>query len=158
MNTRAALPFVAGVCLHPGDWDELFIRSRFVVLLHTDENLTQDDRLGIPFECRDAVNVGRAPDVFDAFEDCMAFHSFGGETPSALNLMIAVVADPGFAENLPAEAPLGLFTVVVIFRVGLARLEIERMRRGAQAEDWFARVDVILDILHLVVGEVCASG
>ena len=45
-----------------------------------------------------------------------------------------------------------------VLGVGLARLDVEGVRRGPQADDRLARLDVVDDVLHLVVGQVAEAG
>ena len=79
------------------------------------------------------------------------------QQPRALLVVRAVVRDPGLAENLPAEAA-GVVRrsllpgVLQELRVG--PLDLERVRRGAEADHRAAAIEVVDDVLHLGVGKI----
>ena len=64
----------------------------------------------------------------------------------------AVVADPGLAQDLTAEAPLVVVALVVegVFVERAVLRVAEAMGRGAQADDRAAAVQVVDDRLHLL--------
>ena len=68
----------------------------------------------------------------------------------------AVVRDPRLAQDLPAEPARELVLVLPVefqeLRVG--PLDLKRVRRGAEADDRAAAVQVVGDVLHLVVGKI----
>ena len=81
----------------------------------------------------------------------------GDDPARALRPWLAVVADPGFAQDLPAEAAVPVLVLPVVFGERLAVLDVEGVRRGAHADDRPARLDVIDDVLHLLVGQVAEA-
>src|SRR5262245_13896335 len=90
----------------------------------------------------------------------MVFLSLGEDAAGALGGMLTVMADPGFAENLTAEA-LGVgfvVGVVGVFRVGLAGFDVESVGGGADADDRLAGLQIGDDVLHLIVGQVAKAG
>ena len=75
----------------------------------------------------------------------------------ALLVVAAEVADPVLAEDVlaKAKAPGFVFALVAfVVLLELALEPLERMRSRAQSDHWFAGVQVVLDVLHLVVGKV----
>ena len=78
------------------------------------------------------------------------------QAPRALLAVMAVMVDPRLAEHLPAETLrhffIGLIPAVV--RVGPALGKVEGMGRGPHADHRFARFEVVVDLLHLLVGQV----
>src|SRR5207253_4759305 len=98
------------------------------------------------------VDIRWAPDVFHPFEDGMIFHRVVDDAPGALFSMVAVMVDPGIAQDLPAKAAGPLLAAPIPLGVGalfVAR-NGKRMRRGAQAEDRLPRIHVVDDVFHLV--------
>src|SRR5207245_9730601 len=105
---RFAVP--ALVAFRPGN------RHHWVVLLaghgaigrhHSFQYLPEDQRLRIAGQRQaNAVDVGWSPDVavLDAVENRVVLRVFGEEAARALLAVLALVADPGLAEHLPAEA------------------------------------------------------
>ena len=76
-----------------------------------------------------------------------------GEDPArALDLVAAVVIDPGFAQHLPAEAAVPLLAVPTVSAIGRAGLQVEGVRRGAQPDDRPSGLHVVHDVLHLASG------
>src|SRR5438034_9634149 len=75
----------------------------------------------------------------------------------ALLAVLAMMADPRLTKHLPAEAAVPVLAVPGVLSVSLVRLEVERMRGGAQADDRPARFYVIDDVLHLLVGQVAKT-
>ena len=88
----------------------------------------------------------------------MALGALGDDPARALLAVAAVVADPGLAQHLPAEAAVPLLALPAVAGVGLAPLDVEGVRRRPQADDRPARLDVVDDVLHLVVGQVAEAG
>ncbi len=70
----------------------------------------------------------------------------------------AVVLDPGLAQDLPAEAAVPALAVPGVAGERLALLDVEGVRRRPHADDRPARVDVVDDLLHLVLGQVAEPG
>ena len=69
----------------------------------------------------------------------------------ALTVVVAIMADPGIAEHLVAEAVFVAFDfrVVGIARGGLAGRNLEGVRRGPHADDRAAAGEVVGDVGHL---------
>ena len=87
----------------------------------------------------------------------------GGEEGAGAGLAVGgVVGDPGFAQDLPAEAAVeaGLLAGPAVLFVGALAVGrvVERVRRGAHADHGPARLDVIHDVLHLLVGQRAEPG
>ena len=64
--------------------------------------------------------------------------------------------DPGFAEDLPAEAAgiIGSVLPVELQELRVRPLDLERMRRGAKSDHRPASIQVIGNVLHFLVGEI----
>src|SRR5436190_1905950 len=83
--------------------------------------VAEDHRLAIGRERQaNAVNIGRTPNLaaLDAANDRMLLRIRRDDPKRAFVLVIAVVADPGFAQNLPAEAAVPLLAVPAVFSIG----------------------------------------
>ena len=87
----------------------------------------------------------------------MFLFSLDENAAGALLAGTAVMADPGLAEDLLAEAAGPILAFPVILGELLAALVGESMRGRAQAEDWFARFDVPSQVSHLLVGQGAMS-
>ena len=63
--------------------------------------------------------------------------------------------DPGVAQDLLSKAtrPLAAAKIVLGVRTVLVAAVVERVRRSAQSEDWFARMYELVDVFHLLIGE-----
>src|SRR5262249_40128615 len=107
------------------------------------------------------VHVGRPPDVavLDAAQDRVLLLSLDDHAAGALGAVASPVVDPRLAEHLPAESLFVILLLVVpaVLGVGLARPQVEGVSRGAQADHRLARLDVIDDVLHLLVGQVAEA-
>ena len=68
----------------------------------------------------------------------------------------AVVRDPGFAQDLPAEAAGigGSVLPVELQELRVRPLDLKRMGRGAKPDHRTATIQVIGDVLHFLVGEI----
>lgn len=148
----------ARIGLDPGDGDRFHSRLRRVIGTHAGEHLSHDERLAIAAQLPDRIDIRRPPDVLDAPEDRVVFHSPGDKAAGAFALVAAVVRDPGFAEHLATESAVPLLAAETVPGVGFVFSEVERVRCRADADDRLAGVYVFDDILHLVVGQVAKAG
>ena len=88
----------------------------------------------------DSVNIGWPPDVLDAAQDGMVFELFVDDAARAFLAMIAVMIDPGIAQNLLAEAPrpfLALPVELDVWALLVARV-LKGMSGRANGKDRFA--------------------
>src|SRR5881628_1761282 len=99
--------------------------DRLVSRLHPFEHLTIDKHSGVVGQVSNAIHVGGSPNVIDAFEDGMMTEPIVDNTARAFLAVIAVVADPGVAENLLAEAAGPLLTAPVPLRVAALFVALE---------------------------------
>lgn len=123
--------------------------------MHAREDLAEEQNFGVGGEIDDAIDVGGAPDVGDASEDGMFSVSGIDDAAGGFLVMIAVVVDPGFAEDLLTEAagPFLVAPVVVCVRALTVAFVGEGVSGSADTEDGFAGVDEVDDVDHLIVGE-----
>ena len=107
-----------------------------------------------------AVHVGGPPDVavLDAAQDRVIFHLLDEDAARALPAVVAMMADPGLAQDLPAEAALPVLALPGVASVGPSGGDVEGVGGGAQAGDGPARFDVIDDVFHLLVGKIPEAG
>ena len=105
------------------------------------------------------VDVGRAPDVavLDAAQDRVVVSHRARSIPRVLSLpwlpwWFTQVSPSTWRPNPPGHSLLfqEYFAYVVLVR-------LEGVRRRAHADDRPARLDVIDDVLHLVVGQVAKA-
>ena len=95
--------------------------------------------------------------IFDAAQDGVVALLWFEDEVAALTMVVAEVADPVLTKDLfaKAESPRIRVTFEAFVVFGELAVEIlERMRRGAHPDHWFAGVQVVLDVLHLIIGEV----
>ena len=92
----------------------------------------------------------------------MVFGSGGDEAEGALLAVVAVVIDPLFTEHEPAEAvgPLLLLAPVAVAVVGVGPVfgHVEGMRGRPHSDHRLAGPQVVVDVLHLLVGQVAEPG
>src|SRR3990172_1326310 len=153
------LALFAGVSLRPGHWHRLLICIRLVLQVHTLEHHPHNDRPAIAVQRREAIDIGRAPDVLAPPDDRIALHPLRYRPASAFFLVIAVVIDPRLAQDLPPPPTLrviALKTVLGVWTVLIPRI-IERMGSRPQPHNRLARIRVIADILHLLVRQLAKS-
>ncbi len=86
----------------------------------------------------------------------MVFGAGGDQALRALVAVVAVVADPGLSEHLPPESiphpfELRLPAVVGILPIGR---DVEGVRRRPHADYGLARPEVVVDLLHLLIGQI----
>ena len=85
----------------------------------------------------------------------------GGQKPArALAAVAAVMADPGLAEHLPAEALREALATVIPTpaAVGAPFGDVEGVRCRPHRHHWLACLQKRVDVLHLLVGKVAKPG
>ena len=82
------------------------------------------------------------------------------QAPGALMAMVAVMVDPRLSEHLPAKALRHFFTSLLpaVVRVGLPFGHVEGMGRRPQTDHRLAGPEIVVDLLHLLVGQVAEPG
>ena len=150
----------AGISFRPGDGNEVLFGIGFVVGIHSEQDLSHDERFTVAAEGGNSIDVRWSPDVFCAFYDGVVLHTFCNESPGAFLLVCSVVADPGFSEDLSAVAAVELFVFEAVFCVwAVGVLFVSECVRGcSHADDGPAGVGVINDEFHLVIGELAKAG
>ena len=86
----------------------------------------------------------------------MVLRAWGDQALRALVAMVAVVADPGLAEHVPPESvrhPLELRLPAVVGILPIGR-DVEGVRRRPHADHGLAGPEVVVDLLHLLVGQI----
>ena len=75
---------------------------------------------------------------------------------SALHMILTVVANPCLTEHLMAEPEfiIGPFVIIRVFREGSILWHFKAMRRRAHADHGTTAVQIIIEVLHLLRGEV----
>ena len=138
---------------HPGDGQDFLVRVGWVIEFHAVENLAagQHDTtctwMGI-------VTATLRVNVFDPAEDRMLQLTFFEVETRTLLVVVTVVSDPMFAQDRLAK-PRGPFLFVsLVTLVVLGKLPLQPLKTmggGSQSYDRFARGEIVLDVLHLVV-------
>src|SRR5262249_41738523 len=124
------------VAFGPGDRHHrlvLLAGDRFVSRRHAFQHLAHYQRLAIAGQRQaGAADVRLSPDiaVLDAADDRVAFLALGDDAARALLAVLAVMADPGFTQHLPAKTTVPSLVVVGVLDVGLAVFDVEGMGRG----------------------------
>jgi len=122
---------------------------------HAVQNLTLRQNLAALDRMRH-VAAGLYPHVLHAAQNRMRGLVRLEQQPRALFVVGAVVRHPRLAEDLAPEAAFVLIArlPMVLQEFGVRPLDLEGMRRRAEADDGAAALEVVGDVLHLGVGEI----
>ena len=147
---------LAGVVTSPSGGDRRFGFVRGVVFVHADQRLGvgEDGEVGAG---NPVVGAGVAEGIVsDAGEDDVGLLIRDDLDTGALRVVLAVVTDPGIAEDLVSEAVFVSLDLgfEIIFCVGGIGGNFEGVGRGAKADNGAATVEVRDDVIHLFAGEI----